>query len=138
MRIVIVEDEEFAARRLNNMIHEYDPTIEVAARLESVEESIEWFKNNEHPNLIFLDIHLEDDLSFAIFREVPISCAIVFTTATDELATRAFHLKVIDFMLKPITQADLANMIEKYRNKPKATIPVEAGIFNDIINPIRP
>ncbi|ADQ80865.1 response regulator receiver and unknown domain protein [Paludibacter propionicigenes WB4] len=134
MKIVIIEDEEFAARRLKNMINEYDSTIEVVAKLESVKESIDWFKNNEHPDLIFLDIHLEDDLSFAIFQEVPISCAIVFTTATDELATRAFQLKGIDFMLKPITQADLVNMIEKYRNKPTNEKPVDAHIFNEITN----
>ena len=97
MRIVIIEDEMFAARRLENMIREYDNSINVAAILESVKESIAWFRKNEEPDLIFLDIHLEDDLSFAIFREVSITCPIVFTTATDELATRAFKLKKIRF-----------------------------------------
>ena len=135
MRIVIVEDEMFAARRLENMIHEFDPEIEVAAKLESVKESIAWFKNNPEPDLIFLDIHLDDDLSFAIFKEVSICCNIVFTTATDELATRAFHLKGIDFLLKPIIQHDLNQMIEKYLNKPKLVCPVNSDLFNDIINP---
>jgi len=135
MRIVIIEDEMFAARRLENMIHEFDPTIEVAARLESVKESIAWFKSNPEPNLIFLDIHLDDNLSFAIFREVEICCSIVFTTATDELATRAFHLKGIDFLLKPIIQHDLNKMIEKYKNQPSNLCPVNPDIFNDIINP---
>ncbi len=116
MKVVIIEDEMFAARRLENMIREYDPKIKIAAKLESVKESIVWFKSNAEPDLIFLDIHLEDDLSFAIFKEVPISCAIVFTTATDELATRAFHLKGIDFLLKPIGQADLNQTITKYKN----------------------
>ena len=135
MRIVIIEDEMFAARRLENMIHEFDPTIEVAARLESVKESIAWFKSNPEPNLIFLDIHLDDNLSFAIFREVEICCSIVFTTATDELATRAFQLKGIDFLLKPIIQNDLNKMIEKYKNQPYNLCPVNPDIFNDIINP---
>ena len=135
MRIVIVEDEMFAARRLENMIHEFDPEIEVAAKLESVKESIAWFKNNPEPDLILLDIHLDDDLSFAIFKEVSICCNIVFTTATDELATRAFHLKGIDFLLKPVIQHDLNQMIEKYRNKPKLICPVNPDLFNDIINP---
>jgi two-component system, LytTR family, response regulator LytT len=138
MRIVIIEDESFAARRLENMIREYNPQIEVAAKLESVKESIVWFKNNPHPDLIFLDIHLEDDLSFAIFREVSICCAIVFTTATDELATRAFQLKGIDFLLKPIIQNDLNNMIEKYNACPVKACPVNPDIFNDIINPANP
>ncbi len=138
MRIVIIEDEVFAARRLENMIREYDPTIEIAAKLESVKESIVWFKNNPQPDLIFLDIHLDDDLSFAIFKEVRICCAIVFTTATDELATRAFHLKGIDFLLKPIIQGDLNKMIEKYREKVNYFCPVEPDTFNDIINPLQP
>ncbi|NDP20951.1 MAG: response regulator [Paludibacter sp.] len=133
MRIVIIEDEVFAARRLENMIHENDPTIEVAAKLESVKESIVWFKNNQHPDLIFLDIHLDDDLSFAIFKEVQISCAIVFTTATDELATRAFHLKGIDFLLKPIIQTDLNNMINKYKKLENYYCPVKPDIFEDIV-----
>lgn len=138
MRIVIIEDEMFAARRLENMIREFDPTIEVAAKLESVKESIAWFKNNPEPDLIFLDIHLDDNLSFAIFKEVSICCAIVFTTATDELAARAFQLKGIDYLLKPIIQSDLIDMITKYRNQPKYFCPVNPNIFNDIINPMQP
>jgi len=82
MRIVIIEDEMFAARRLENMIHEFDPDIEVAAKLESVKESIYWLNNHAEPDLIFLDIHLDDNLSFAIFKEVSIRCNMVFTTAT--------------------------------------------------------
>jgi len=138
MKIVIIEDEEFAARRLENMIREYDPCIVVAAKLESVSESVTWFKTNEEPDLIFLDIHLEDDLSFAIFKEVPICCSIVFTTATDELAARAFHLKGIDYLLKPIIQTDLYKMLDKYRDQPKALYPVNPDIFNEIINPNKP
>jgi two-component SAPR family response regulator len=138
MKIVIIEDEEFAARRLENMIREYDPGIVVSAKLESVAESITWFKANPEPDLIFLDIHLEDDLSFAIFKEVPICCSIVFTTATDELAARAFHLKGIDYLLKPIIQSDLYRMLDKYKDHPKSLCPVNADIFNEIINPLKP
>jgi len=135
MKIVIVEDEVFAARRIENMIKEIDPQIEVVAKLESVRESVDWFKKNEEPDLIFLDIHLDDDLSFAIFKEVKICCSIVFTTATDELAARAFQLKEIDYLLKPIIQADLINVIEKYKNQPKKKCPVNPDTFNEIINP---
>ena len=137
MRIVIIEDEMFAARRLENMIREYDPLIEVVAKLESVSESIAWFNANEEPDLIFLDIHLEDDLSFAIFKVVPLSCAIVFTTATDELAVGAFHLKGIDYLLKPVIQTDLEVMIEKYFNQPKSKTPFNPDVFNEIINPAK-
>lgn len=138
MKIVIIEDEVFAARRLENMISEFDATIEITAKLESVKESIAWFKTNNEPDLIFLDIHLDDDLSFAIFKEVSICCAIVFTTATDELAARAFHLKGIDYLLKPIIQNDLNAMLEKYKHFPKYPCPVNPAIFNKIINPIQP
>lgn len=135
MKIVIVEDEVFAARRLENMIKEIDPQIDVVARLESVRESVIWFNDNEEPDLIFLDIHLDDDLSFAIFKEVKICCSIVFTTATDELAARAFQLKEIDYLLKPIIQADLMKVIRKYKNQPKKCHPVNPDNFNEIINP---
>jgi two-component SAPR family response regulator len=134
MKVVIIEDELFAARRLENMVKEFDANIEIVAKLESVKESIEWFRANPEPDLIFLDIHLEDDLSFAIFKEVKISCSIVFTTATDELATRAFHLKGIDFLLKPIIQTDLNAMLQKYNCCPKKALPLDPAIFDDVIN----
>lgn len=134
MKIVIIEDEVFAARRLENMIRDYDAEIEVVAKLESARDSVDWFRSNPQPDLIFLDIHLDDDLSFTIFKEVPIMCSIVFTTATDELATRAFALKGIDFLLKPIIQTDLNRMIQKYRDKPHNSVPIDPFIFDDIVN----
>jgi two-component system, LytTR family, response regulator LytT len=135
MKIAIIEDEVFAARRLENMIREFDASIEVVVKLESVKESIEWFSENEEPDLIFLDIHLEDNLSFAIFKAVPITSFIVFTTATDELATRAFALMGIDYLLKPIVQNELNRMIEKYRNKPNSDRKaINPDMFDSIIN----
>jgi DNA-binding LytR/AlgR family response regulator len=134
MKIVIVEDETFAALRLERMIHEADPSIEVVAKLESVAGSVDWFKNNAEPTLVFLDIHLEDNLSFAIFDQVSIACPIVFTTATDELSTMAFKLKKIDYLLKPILKAELVMMIEKYRDLPfirRRTL--DAAFFADIV-----
>ena len=134
MNVVIIEDEEFAARRLERMINEIDPDIQVVAKLESVVESVEWFKNHDVPDLIFMDIHLEDNLSFAIFDTVSIACPIVFTTATDELSTRAFKLKQIDYLLKPIVQSELSKMIEKYRNLPANEHRVlDAALFTDIV-----
>ncbi len=115
MKVVIIEDEQFAAVRLRKMINEYDSDIEVLAELESVEESVEWFENNKEPDLIFLDIHLEDDLSFAIFDKVEISCPIIFTTAFDEYAIKAFKLKSIDYLLKPIVKEELVAALKKYK-----------------------
>jgi len=134
MNIVIIEDEEFAARRLERMIGEIDPEIRVVAKLESVRESVKWLKNNPQPNLVFMDIHLEDNLSFAIFDSVSVSCPVVFTTATDEKSTRAFKLKEIDYLLKPIVQTELVKMIGKYRDFPASERRIlDAALFTDIV-----
>jgi len=114
MKVVIIEDEPYAALRLKKLIQDCDNEIEVIAELETVEESVKWFRSNKEPDLIFLDIHLEDDLSFAIFKKVNISCPIIFTTAFDEYAIKAFKLKSIDYLLKPIVHEELAAALKKY------------------------
>lgn len=116
MKTIIIEDEQLAARRLENMVKSIDPTIEIIAKLESVKESVEWFQRNEQPDLIFLDIHLEDGLSFSIFDQVKVNSPIIFTTAFDEYAIKAFKLKSIDYLLKPIVQNDLEKAIAKFRD----------------------
>jgi two-component SAPR family response regulator len=107
----------------------------VVAKLESVRESIEWFQKNDEPDLIFLDIHLEDNISFAIFNKITVHCPVVFTTATDELAVKAFLLKGIDFLHKPIVQDELFRMLNKY----SATVneyskEINSGFFNGIFS----
>ena len=116
MKTIIIEDEQLAARRFEMMVKTIDPSIEIVAKLESIAESVEWFKNNAHPDLIFLDIHLEDGLSFSIFDQVKVNVPIIFTTAFDEYAIKAFKLKSIDYLLKPIVQEDLERAINKYRD----------------------
>jgi DNA-binding LytR/AlgR family response regulator len=115
MKAVIIEDEELAIRRLESLINNYDNNIEIVAKLESVEDSVHWFSGNPKPDLIFLDIHLEDGLSFEIFEKVKINTPIIFTTAFDEYAIRAFKHKSIDYLLKPIIQDDLNKAIDKYK-----------------------
>lgn len=135
MRVVIIEDEMYAAKRLENMIKDFDPAIEIAAWLESVEESVEWFSNNAEPDLIFLDIHLEDDLSFAIFEKVSVSSPIVFTTATDEMAIKAFTTKGIDFLHKPIVGDELEAMLYKYLESGiDYRKSIGHGFFSDILD----
>src|SRR5699024_4660051 len=99
MNVIIIEDEQASARRLKRMLEKLE--VRVHQLLTGVEESINWFKNNPHPDLIFLDIQLSDGLSFDIFEAVPINSAIIFTTAFDEYALQAFKLNSIDYLLKP-------------------------------------
>lgn len=116
MKALIIEDEQLAARRLESLINTCDSSIQVVAKLESVEESVDWLKSNPHPDIMFLDIHLEDGLSFAIFDKVKVDVPIIFTTAFDEYAIKAFKLKSIDYLLKPIVQEDLNKAIEKFKS----------------------
>ena len=113
--------------------------IEAETMLHSVEESITWFQNNEHPDLIFLDIQLSDGLSFEIFETIDIQSAVIFTTAFDEYALQAFKLNSIDYLLKPIDAVDLAKAVKKF----EVRLPHQQAVtldFNDIkkllVNPI--
>lgn len=114
MKTIIIEDEKPAARRLNRLLADLD--VEVSIMLHSVEEAIDWFQNNAHPDLIFLDIQLSDGLSFEIFDVIEVSSAIIFTTAYDEYALQAFKLNSIDYLLKPIDDEDLEKAVKKYRS----------------------
>jgi DNA-binding LytR/AlgR family response regulator len=136
MRTIIIEDEEYAARRLENMIRECDPTIEIVNKLASVQESVDWLKTNPQPDLIFLDIQLEDDLSFAIFEQVQVRSKIIFTTAFDEYAIKAFKLNSIDYLLKPISKEELCHAIDKYRTWSAESAPViDAVMLRDLLKP---
>ncbi|MBE8726946.1 LytR/AlgR family response regulator transcription factor [Flavobacterium hungaricum] len=115
MTTLIIEDEKPAARLLQRKLEKLD--IQVETMLHSVEESLEWFSNNSHPDLIFLDIQLSDGLSFEIFEKITIQSAIIFTTAYDEYALKAFKLNSIDYLLKPIDEDDLETAVTKFRNR---------------------
>ena len=137
MKVIIIEDEKPSARRLQRQLKVLN--IEAETMLHSVEESIEWFQNNPHPDLIFLDIQLSDGLSFEIFETVEIKSAVIFTTAYDEYALQAFKLNSIDYLLKPIDDDDLEVAVKKYQER----APQKQGVtldFDDIkkllVNPI--
>jgi DNA-binding LytR/AlgR family response regulator len=115
MRILIIEDEKPAARLLQRKVEKLG--LHVETLLHSVEESLQWFTTNEHPDLIFLDIQLSDGLSFEIFEKMDIKSAVIFTTAFDEYALRAFKLNSIDYLLKPIDEDDLSTAITKFKNQ---------------------
>lgn len=115
MKTIIIEDEKPAARRLGRMLESLD--LNVSTMLHSVEEAINWFQENKHPDLIFLDIQLSDGLSFEIFDVIEVHSAIIFTTAFDEYALKAFKLNSIDYLLKPIDDEDLEQAVKKYRKR---------------------
>lgn len=114
MNVLIVEDEKPAARRLQRMLSKLG--VEAEAMLHSVSEGMEYLKNNRHPDLIFLDIQLGDGLSFEIFEEIEVKSAIIFTTAYDEYALKAFKLNSIDYLLKPIDEEELEAAVTKFKN----------------------
>lgn len=120
MKIVIIEDEKPAARLLKRKVENLNCV--VIAVLSSVTESIEWFLSNEHPDLVLVDIQLSDGLSFEIFEQVEIKSSVIFTTAYDEYALKAFKLNSIDYLLKPIDENELKAAIEKFLSLQNKTV----------------
>lgn len=115
IKTVIIEDEKPASRKLERMLSNFSD-IEVVAKIESVEEGVAWFSENEHPQLIFSDIVLGDGLSFDIFEKIPTKGFIIYTTAFDQYTLKAFKLNSIDYLLKPILEEDLAAAVEKFKS----------------------
>jgi two-component system LytT family response regulator len=115
MKALIVEDEQLAGERLKKMLIETTEDIEVADILPSVEASVDWLKKNEKPDLIFLDIRLADGLSFEIFDRVEVDSPVIFTTAYDEYAVKAFELNSVDYLLKPINKDKLRHSVDKLK-----------------------
>lgn len=115
MKALIIEDEKVAAQALQRLIGEVSADTEILGVLESIEESVEWLENNPMPDLMFMDIHLADGSSFAIFERVNVTCPVIFTTAYDEFALKAFEVNSIDYLLKPISKEDLERAMNKYR-----------------------
>ena len=114
MNVLIIEDEAPAARRLQKMLVELEPGIQVLGLPDSVESAVNWLKGNNVPELIFMDIQLSDGLSFEIFDHVDITSPVIFTTAYDEYALKAFKVNSIDYLLKPISTDELRQSLAKY------------------------
>lgn len=116
MKVIIIEDEAFAADALERLILELRPQTKILAHLPSVEESVEWLQINRHPDLVFCDIHLTDGSSFEIFNAVNVKAPVIFTTAFNEYAIQAFKVNSIDYLLKPIKKEELQAAIQKFEN----------------------
>jgi DNA-binding LytR/AlgR family response regulator len=127
MRVVIIEDEYPAADRLQGLLKKIDPGMSVLQVLESVSSALQWFSEQATPpDLIFSDIQLSDGLSFEIYESLQVRCPIIFTTAYDEYAIKAFKVKSIDYLLKPIKQGELAAALEKYYDLREDFSPVQS------------
>ena len=114
MRILIIEDEIAAARRLRKMLGEINKEAEVVEVLDSVKSSVKWLQANEQPDIILMDIQLADGNCFEIFKQVEINCPIIFTTAYDAFAVKAFEVNAIAYLMKPVKSADLEGALKKF------------------------
>jgi len=117
MKILIIEDEPATAKRLEKMLAELLPEASNMGIIDTVEESIAFFQKNTEPDLVLMDIHLADGNSFEIFEKVEINCPVIFTTAYDQYAIKAFKVNSIDYLLKPIKQPELVKSLKKFQKK---------------------
>src|SRR5689334_22182321 len=133
MKVLILEDETLAAEKIESALREIEPASQVISKIKSVESGVEWLTNNEHPDLLISDIRLLDGLSFEIFEKVKVEKPVIFTTAYDQYAIRAFEVNSIDYLLKPVQVEKLRISIEKYKGLSKNT-PVD---LSEVIRQIR-
>lgn len=134
MTILIIEDETLAAEKLKNMLLQIDPAFRIAAVCRSIESSVEWLSKNNTPDLIFSDIQLLDGLSFEIFQQAKTIAPVIFTTAYDEYAIRAFEVNSIDYLLKPLQEDKLAAALKKLETR----VPAKASVsYEEVIKALR-
>jgi DNA-binding LytR/AlgR family response regulator len=132
MNCFIVEDEIVATEKLVGLIKKYDQSANITGIVQSVKNAVKWLNSNQAPDLIFMDIQLADGLSFEIFEQTIVKTPVIFTTAYDEYALKAFKLNSIDYLLKPIDPGELKNAIDKFKenNSPKE---IPAQVFDSIM-----
>ncbi|GAB4229553.1 MAG: LytTR family DNA-binding domain-containing protein [Ekhidna sp.] len=116
MKVLIVEDEAPAFRRLEKILLEINPAVEILEVFDSVEDTVKWMKNHRAPDLVFLDIQISDGVSFQIFEQVEVKCPVIFTTAFDEYMLKAFKVNSVDYLLKPIKKEELKAALDKFEN----------------------
>ena len=132
MNCLIVEDEKVAAERLSGLIKKCDPSIDITEVVQTVKNAVQWLNTHQAPDLIFMDIQLADGLSFEIFEQTIVKTPVIFTTAFDEYALKAFKVNSIDYLLKPVDLNELKNAIDKFKEK---NLPEEipAQVFDNIM-----
>jgi two-component system LytT family response regulator len=123
MKILLIEDESAAARRLKKMILEAQPGAEVINEIDSVEAAVRWLSRHAMPDLIFMDIQLADGNCFEIFKQVEIAAPVIFVTAYDEFAIRAFEVNAIAYLLKPAKAAEIEQALKKFQKLKAGEMP---------------
>lgn len=115
MRVLLVEDELPASKRLKSLVESLEPTWQIVDITDEILSTVQWLKNNPAPDLIFMDIHLADGFSFAIFDEIEIKSKVIFVTAYDQYALKAFQVNGLDYLLKPIKEEELIRSIDRFK-----------------------
>lgn len=136
MNVVIVEDEHLTAERIATLLGKIDQEIKVVSIIDSVKRAAEWFKSNQKPDLVFMDIQLADGLSFDIFDRVKIEAPVIFITAFQEYAIKAFRVNSVDYLLKPVSEEDLRAALNKYNRYFNRELSIPA-IGGDLLQNIR-
>jgi DNA-binding LytR/AlgR family response regulator len=117
MKILIIEDEPHAMQRLETLIHELMPDVKICGKIDSVKKSVDWLKKNSPPDVVLMDIQLADGISFQIFEQCEVTAPVIFTTAYEEYALKAFKVNSIDYILKPVDKSELGAALEKVRSR---------------------
>jgi len=135
-KVLVIEDEKPAAEWLQQLILKFDPQISILAVIDSVSGAAEWFGQHTAPDLVFMDIQLADGLSFDIFERVKVTCPVIFTTAYEEYAIKAFKVNSVDYLLKPIAYQEMEAAFHKFRNQTD-TLPVIPSVTIEILNKVK-
>ena len=138
LNVLIIEDEEPAAKRLQKMLKEIEPDANVLENIVSVSSALKWFEANPPPDLIFSDIQLSDGLSFEIYKKIEILCPIIFTTAYDQYAMEAFKVNSVDYLLKPIKKEELEKAVSKYKKISQPSPATPAIDINKLLQSFNP
>jgi two-component system LytT family response regulator len=138
MKILILEDEAAAVRRLRRMLEEIDPNVEVVADLPGIGEAVAWFGTHAAPDVAFFDVQLADGDSFAIFDRVAVDCPVIFVTAYDEHALKAFRVNAVDYLLKPVRREELAASLERVGRNAAVRAGAALGQAEAQLRPVAP
>ncbi|MEM6643709.1 MAG: LytTR family DNA-binding domain-containing protein [Bacteroidota bacterium] len=137
MKVLIIEDEAPAFRRLEKLLREILPSIEILEVFDTVEDTVGYLKHHDAPELIFMDIQISDGISFQVFEQVEVLTPVIFTTAFDEYMLKAFKVNSIDYLLKPIKKDELSAALEKYQNLRHPERGIIPSVLNEVISSIK-